>query len=90
MSPLPGQPAAKAGVQAKDIVSTINSQSTSGMSVNDAVDKIRGPIGSKVTLGIIRGSQQLTFTIHERYDPDPNCHIKNNQWKYRLYSGESI
>jgi len=63
MSPLPGQPAAKAGIEAKDIISTINGQSTSGMSVDDAVDKIRGKQGSKVTLGIVRGSQELTFTI---------------------------
>ena len=63
MSPLPGQPAAKAGVEAKDIISTINGQSTAGMSIDDAVDKIRGQQGTKVTLGIVRGSQQLTFTI---------------------------
>jgi carboxyl-terminal processing protease len=63
MSPLAGQPADKAGILAKDIVSTINGQSTAGMSVNDAVDKIRGQKGTKVTLGIVRGSQQLTFTI---------------------------
>lgn len=63
MSPLPGQPAAKAGVQAKDVVSTINGQSTSGLSVNNAVDKIRGKKGTQVTLGIVRGSQQLMFTI---------------------------
>jgi len=63
MSPLPGQPAAKAGVEAKDIIGTINGKSTSGMSVNDAVDDIRGPKGSKVTLGIVRGNQQLTISI---------------------------
>jgi len=63
MSPLPGQPAAKAGIEAKDIIATINGQSTSGMSVDDAVDKIRGKQGTKVTLGIIRGSQDLTFTV---------------------------
>ncbi len=63
MSPLPGQPAAKAGVEAKDIIATINGQSTAGMSVNDAVDKIRGKKGTKVMLGIVRGSQQLTFTV---------------------------
>jgi carboxyl-terminal processing protease len=33
------------------------------MSVDKAVDLIRGPAGTKVTLGIIRGSQDLTFTI---------------------------
>jgi carboxyl-terminal processing protease len=64
MSPLDGSPAAQAGVLAKDVIATINGQSTSGMSVNDAVNKIRGPKGSKVSLGIIRGgSQQLNFTI---------------------------
>jgi len=63
MSPLAGQPAAKAGVQAKDIISTINGQSTAGMSVNDAVNKIRGKKGSKVTLVVVRGNRQLNFTI---------------------------
>lgn len=63
MSPLQGQPAAKAGIEAKDVISSIDGQSTAGMTVNDAVAKIRGKEGSKVTLGVIRGSQQLTFTI---------------------------
>jgi carboxyl-terminal processing protease len=63
MSPLQGQPAAKAGIEAKDIISSINGQSTTGMTVDDAVDKIRGKEGSKVTLGIVRGGQQLIFTI---------------------------
>ncbi|MEJ0073740.1 MAG: S41 family peptidase [Candidatus Saccharibacteria bacterium] len=63
MSPLDGSPAAKAGLQAKDIIATIDGQSTAGMSINDAVDKIRGTKGTKVTLGVVRGDQQLTFTI---------------------------
>jgi carboxyl-terminal processing protease len=63
MSPLPGQPADRAGVQAKDIIASINGQSTAGMSVSDAVGKIRGKKGTKVTLVVVRGSQQLTFTI---------------------------
>lgn len=64
MSPIDGSPAAAAGLQAKDIITTINGQSTAGMSANDAVNKIRGPKGSKVTLAVLRdGNQQLTFTI---------------------------
>ena len=64
MSPLDGSPAAAAGILAKDIIATINGQSTAGMSVNEAVNKIRGPKGTKVTLGIIRGgNQQLSITI---------------------------
>ena len=63
MSPLPGQPADKAGIKAKDIIANINGQSTAGMSITDAVNKIRGPKGSKVTLVIVRGNQQITFTV---------------------------
>jgi carboxyl-terminal processing protease len=63
MSPLDGSPASSAGLKAKDIIVTIDGKSTAGMSVNDAVNKIRGPKGSKVSLGILRGSQPLTFTI---------------------------
>jgi len=63
MSPIDGSPAAAAGIKAKDIIASINGQTTSGMSLNEAVGKIRGPKGSKVTLVVIRGGQQLTFTI---------------------------
>jgi carboxyl-terminal processing protease len=64
VAPLEGSPATAAGLRAKDVITAINGQSTSGMSANDAVTKIRGPKGTKVTLGILRGGdQQLTFTI---------------------------
>lgn len=55
ISPLSGYPAQKAGLKPRDIVAAINSQSTEGMSVDAAVQKIRGPAGTKVTLTIVRG-----------------------------------
>lgn len=63
IAPIAGTPAAQAGLKAQDLIATINGTSTSGMSVDTAVDKIRGQAGTKVTLGIVRGSQQLTLTI---------------------------
>jgi len=64
VSPIKGFPADKAGLQAQDIITTINGQSTTGMSIDAAVNKIRGPKGSKVTLGIIRDkSQPLSISI---------------------------
>lgn len=63
IAPISGTPAAKAGLQPKDIIATIDGKSTSGLSPDAAVNDIRGPAGTKVTLGIVRGSQQLSFTI---------------------------
>jgi carboxyl-terminal processing protease len=64
VSPLSGFPADKAGLQAQDIVTSINNQSTTGMNVDTAVGKIRGPENTYVTLNVLRdGNQELTFKI---------------------------
>jgi carboxyl-terminal processing protease len=63
IAPIAGAPAAKAGLKAQDIITSINGTSTSGMSVDAAVNKIRGQAGTKVTLGVVRGGEPLTITI---------------------------
>ncbi len=64
VSPLAGFPAAKAGLQGQDIVTSINGESTNGMNVDTSVGKIRGPENTNVTLNIIRdGNHELTFKI---------------------------
>jgi carboxyl-terminal processing protease len=63
VSPIAGFPAAKAGLKPKDVISDINGQSAFDISLSEAVQKIRGPKGSKVKLGIIRGGKKLEFSI---------------------------
>lgn len=64
ISPIAGLPADKAGLKPKDIIASINGVSTSGESVDDAVNKIRGPKGTTVKLEIIRNkSQDLELAI---------------------------
>jgi carboxyl-terminal processing protease len=63
VSTLAGTPAAKAGLTTGDVLSSINGKSTKGVSLDAAVDDIRGPNGSTVTLGIVRGSTDLTIKI---------------------------
>lgn len=63
MSPIVGSPAAAAGIQAKDIITSVDGKTTTGMSVNDAVMIIRGKKGTKVTLGIVRDGQLSSVVI---------------------------
>jgi carboxyl-terminal processing protease len=58
IAPISGSPAAKAGIQAQDIITGINGSSTSGLDVEQAVNKIRGKAGTKVSLQIIRNQTQ--------------------------------
>lgn len=76
MSAVSGTPADKAGLRSGDIIAAINGTSTSGMSVDSAVDKIRGQAGTKVTLGIIRNSQDLTIAITRE-----NITVPSVNWK---------
>lgn len=54
IAPLEGTPAAKAGLAAGDKIYAINSEATAGMTVDEAVGKIRGPKGTNVTLTILK------------------------------------
>lgn len=64
IAPIADAPAAKAGLKAQDLITAINGKSTTGMSVDDAVNMIRGRAGTKVTLQILRNhTQTLTLTI---------------------------
>lgn len=66
IAPLEGLPAAKAGLRAGDKVLAIDGKTALGLSVDEAVKKIRGPKGTKVTLTILRGksdkSQDIVIT----------------------------
>lgn len=81
IAPIDGLPADKAGIKAKDVIVTINGESTSGLSVDEAVQKIRGPKGTKVKLEVVRDKKQpLDFTI-TRGD------IKIPSVKYKILDG---
>jgi len=63
MSPLPKTPADRAGVLAGDLILKINEKETTGISLNEAVELIRGPIGTEVTLKMYREGKKDTFDV---------------------------
>jgi carboxyl-terminal processing protease len=54
VSPIDDTPAAKAGIKPGDIITALDGKTLIGMSLNDAVDKMRGPPNSKIVLTIKR------------------------------------
>lgn len=63
VSPLDGFPADKAGLRPQDKIIKIDGEDTFGLSVEEAVLKIRGPEGTDVNLTVLRGQEQKEFTI---------------------------
>ncbi|MFA6306292.1 MAG: S41 family peptidase [Patescibacteria group bacterium] len=60
VAPLADMPAEKAGLQSGDKIYAINGESTAGLEIDEAVNKIRGPKGTEVTLTIFRESFEKT------------------------------
>lgn len=58
VSPIDDTPAAKAGVQPGDYISYINDEPVMGLTLSDAVEKMRGKVDSKVKLTILREDEK--------------------------------
>ena len=69
VSPIEGTPAWRLGIQSGDIITHINGESTKPITSQDAVDKLRGPKGTKVDITIAREGLEkpldLTITREE-------------------------
>jgi len=63
VSPMDGSPAAKAGIKSGDKIAAIDGVSIVGLEMNDAVDKMKGAPGSKVTLTVIRDGEKKPFDM---------------------------
>jgi carboxyl-terminal processing protease len=63
ISPIDGSPAAEAGLQSGDIILKLGNVPVKGMTLNEAIDIMRGPKGSKIQLSIGRPGQTQPFDV---------------------------
>ena len=63
VSPIEGSPAFRAGLKSGDLITKIDDAAVKGMSLNDAVKKMRGKPDTKVTLMIFRKDENRTFSV---------------------------
>jgi carboxyl-terminal processing protease len=63
VTPIDDTPAQKAGIQSGDFITQVDGEAMLGMSLNDAVDLMRGPIGSEIVLTIVREGTDEPFDV---------------------------
>ena len=63
VAPIDDTPAAKAGVMANDIITKIDNEQVHGLTLNQAVEKMRGPMNTKIKLTIMRKGQDKPIEV---------------------------
>ena len=63
VSPIEGSPAFRAGLKTNDLITKIDDTAVKGLSLNDAVKKMRGQPNTKVTLTILRKEESRSFPV---------------------------
>jgi carboxyl-terminal processing protease len=63
VSPIDGTPADKAGMQTNDIITQVNGATVLGLTMDQAVDLMRGPIGSEVVITVVREGVADPFDV---------------------------
>ncbi len=63
ISPIDDTPAAKAGMRTGDFIAAIDQTPIQGMALNDAIAKMRGAPGTKVTLTVLRPGAKKPFDV---------------------------
>src|SRR5450756_1422169 len=63
VAPIDETPAAKAGVMANDIITQLDGEQVQGLTLNQAVEKMRGPVNTKIKLTIMRKGQDKPIEV---------------------------
>jgi carboxyl-terminal processing protease len=63
VAPIDDTPAARAGIRAGDIITYLDDEAVQGLTLNQAVDKMRGPVNTKIRLKVVRKGQDKPFDV---------------------------
>lgn len=90
IAPLKDSPAMKAGIKAGDIIVAVDGKSVAGESSDDAVSKIRGKIGTKVSITVLRAGEtaprDIAITRDEIKIPTLDAETKSGIFVIHLYN----
>jgi carboxyl-terminal processing protease len=77
VAPIDETPAAKAGVLANDLIVKLDDEQVQGLTLNQAVEKMRGPVNTKIKLTIMRKGQDKPVEISITRDV---IHVRSARW----------
>src|SRR6188508_19169 len=63
VAPIDDTPAAKAGIMSNDIITKLDDEQVQGLTLNQAVEKMRGPVNTKIKLTIMRKGQDKPVEV---------------------------
>src|SRR6187455_3860503 len=63
VSTIDDTPASRAGVMANDIITNLDDEAVQGLTLNQAVEKMRGPVNTKIKLKIVRKGQDKPIEV---------------------------
>jgi carboxyl-terminal processing protease len=99
VSPIDDTPASKAGILANDFITHIDDEAVQGLTLNQAVDKMRGPANTKIKLRIVRKGKdapmELTLTrdvikvlsVRSRSEGDDVGYVRITQFNEQATDG---
>ncbi|WP_371038147.1 S41 family peptidase [Rhodosalinus sp. FB01] len=63
VSPIDGTPADAAGIEAGDFITHVDGESVLGLTLDEAVDLMRGPVGSEIIITVVRDGEGEPFDV---------------------------
>src|SRR5499425_2008264 len=99
VSPIDDTPASKAGIMANDIITQLDDEQVQGLTLNQAVEKMRGPVNTKIRLKIMRKGQdkpvEVTITrdiirvrsVRSHVESDDVAYIRLTQFNEQTTQG---
>ncbi|MEO1363435.1 MAG: S41 family peptidase [Pseudomonadota bacterium] len=63
VSPIDSTPAAEAGIEAGDFITHVDGESVLGLTLDEAVDRMRGPVGSEIIITVVREGETEPFDV---------------------------